>query len=126
MRKRFRNRNRNFENCENVFEIVIEFRKQHYSLATARLSHSRRGDCPEPLLSGRVPNLQLHAVIADREGFDFEVHPDGGKVRAWELVARITHQEAALACPWKGIEREIKNTSPEGKQRDFKRARQRR
>lgn len=40
------------------------------------------GDCPEALLPGRVPDLQLYAHALDVHGADLKVHADGGDVTA--------------------------------------------
>jgi len=42
----------------------------------------RRRDGPEPLLTRRVPDLQLDPLSVDVDRSDLKVHPDGGDVAA--------------------------------------------
>jgi hypothetical protein len=43
-------------------------------------------DSFEALLSSSVPNLESNLVLADVNGFDFEINADGGKMGGHEII----------------------------------------
>ena len=53
--------------------------------------HSRGGDGAEALLSGRVPDLQLHLLTVDLHRPDLKVHADGGDVATYSHTHTTTH-----------------------------------
>ena len=57
------------------------------------------GDCFELLLSGSIPNLQTDSVLANHDGFGFEVDADGGEVRCHKIVLAVFEEHVCLADP---------------------------
>ncbi len=57
----------------------------------------RRRDGPEPLLPGRVPDLQLDALAIQLDRSDLEVDPDGGDEGRCEGILAESEQAAGFA-----------------------------
>jgi hypothetical protein len=62
-----------------------------------RASEVGRGDGPETLLSGRVPDLELDALAVHLHVLDLEIDADCGNKRGGEGVIGVTQEEAGLA-----------------------------
>ena len=56
-----------------------------------------RGDGPEALLAGGVPDLQLDALAVELDGPDLEVDADGGDEGGGERVLTEAQQTAGLS-----------------------------
>merc|ERR1712093_124598 len=57
----------------------------------------RGGDCPEALLAGRVPDLQLDLLAIELDGTYLEVDADSGDEGGRPCVVAEAEQEAGLA-----------------------------
>lgn len=55
------------------------------------------GDGPVPLLSGCVPNLQLHSFVVPEDRLDLEVNADGADEGRGEGVVSVAEEEGGLA-----------------------------
>ncbi len=60
-------------------------------------AHLPGSDGPEPLLPGRVPDLQLDGLAVQLDGSDLEVDADGGDVGFGVGVVGEPQQQAGLA-----------------------------
>lgn len=68
-----------------------------YEENTLSTSKITRGDGPEPLLAGGVPDLELDAFGVDFDVFDFEVYANGCYEGGGEGVVGVAEEEAGFA-----------------------------